>query len=76
MTDRALQEESSKGPPCGEHDIRLQHLEANNKKQWEVLDKLRNRPPVWVTVVISLLTFLLGCAVTCAGIAVRLATAK
>lgn len=38
---------------------------------WETIDEIKRRPPVWVTAVISLLTFFLGGAVTCIGIILR-----
>lgn len=62
MTDK------QEAPKCGEHEVRLDHLEYENKEQWEAINHLRNRPPVWATVVISLLTFLLGCSLTYAGL--------
>lgn len=53
---------------CGEHEVRLDRLDIENDKQWDAINQLRNRPPVWATVVISLLTFLLGCSLTYAGL--------
>lgn len=47
-----------------DHRRRIMSLETSDERLWEAIDKLRNRPPVWATAVISLLTFLLGCAVT------------
>ena len=59
---------------CEEHSgclKSIENLEKNNAVQWEALskmqdtlDKVRNRLPTWATCVISLLTFLLGCAIT------------
>ena len=40
-----------------------QNLKDSNAKLWEVVEKLQNRLPTWATLVISLLTFLLGLAV-------------
>lgn len=60
---------------CKEHsgfEARLVKVEDDTDKQWAVLDKLRNRLPNWATVVISLLTFLLGATATYAGLAVRI----
>ncbi len=37
------------------------------------IEKIKNRPPVWATAVISLLTFLLGCSVTYIGLLSRIA---
>ncbi len=59
---------------CKEHsgfEARLEKVEDDTEKQWTVLDKLRNRLPVWATIVISLLTFFLGATVTYAGLAVK-----
>lgn len=50
---------------------RLLSLEKDNEEQWEVINQLRNRPPVWATAIISLLTFLLGCSLTYAALIVR-----
>lgn len=61
---------------CKEHSgvlARLVKVEDDTEKQWTVLDKLRNRLPNWATVVISLLTFLLGVTATYAGLAAKVA---
>jgi len=52
---------------------RVSKVETETEKQWKVLDQLRNRLPVWATIVISLLTFLLGGAITYATFAIRIA---
>ena len=52
---------------------RLTTVEDDTEKQWTVLDKLRNRPPIWATVVIALLTGLLGASATYATLAVKIA---
>ena len=54
-------------------DARLEKVESDTEKQWTVLDKLRNRPPIWATVVIALLTGLLGASATYAGLAFKIA---
>ena len=54
-------------------NARLIKIEDDTEKQWKVLDQLRNRLPGWATLVISLLTFMLGASVTYAGFAVKLA---
>lgn len=38
-------------------------LKESDKELWSAVNVLRNRLPVWATIVISLLTFLLGTAV-------------
>lgn len=58
------------GAKCEEHsgfEARLVNLEDSDKKQWTSIEKIQNRLPVWGTVVISLLTFLLGASLTYAG---------
>lgn len=45
---------------CGIHDEAIANLKHDVASQWEAIDKLRNRLPVWATVVISILTFTLG----------------
>jgi len=58
--------------PCDVHGQRLDTLEKENEDQWAALNKLRDRLPVWATLVISLLTFLLGCALTYASLVSRI----
>ncbi len=41
-------------------ETEIDNLQKSDNRQWEILEKLQNRLPVWATVVISLLTFLLG----------------
>jgi hypothetical protein len=51
---------------CQEHSgfsEAIETLKQSDKDQWEAIKKIQNRPPVWATVVISLLTFLLGISV-------------
>lgn len=52
---------------------RVSKVETETEKQWKVLDQLRNRLPVWATIVISLLTFLLGASITYATFVVKVA---
>lgn len=52
---------------------RISKVEIDTEKQWKILDQLRNRLPVWATIVISLLTFLLGASITYATFAVKVA---
>ena len=49
----------------------LENLEGDTKEQWTAINQLRNRLPVWATIVISLLTLLLGATATYAGLAVK-----
>lgn len=58
-------------PACGagiDNRRRIINLEQSDKQQWTAINQLKNRPPVWATAVISLLTFLLGCSLTYAAI--------
>ena len=55
---------------CDAHsglEARIHGLEDSEKKQWITIEKIQNRPPIWATAVISLLTFLLGCSLTWAA---------
>lgn len=36
------------------------NLKQSDRDQWDAINKIQNRPPVWATLVISLLTFALG----------------
>ena len=42
----------------------IKQLKKDTDEQWTAINQLRNRLPAWATIVISLLTFLLGCALT------------
>lgn len=55
--------------PCDVHSEKIERLEKETEDQWTAINRLRDRLPVWGTVVISLLTFLLGCALTYARMA-------
>jgi len=70
MTEETAQltEEVCKGH-SGFH-ARLSNVEKDTAEQWTAINKIMNRPPIWTTVIISLLTFLLGCALTYARLAI------
>jgi NO-binding membrane sensor protein with MHYT domain len=53
---------------------RIENLETSDKEQWAAIDRLQNRLPVWATLLISLLTFALGVALTYASLAVQLSS--
>jgi len=53
-------------------DAEIQNLKDSDIRQWEAIEDLQKRLPVWATIVFSLLTFLLGCSLTYAGLAARL----
>ena len=54
---------------------RVGRLEQDNIDQWKTINSLRNRPPVWTTVVLMALSGLVGSALTYAAVAVKLALA-
>ncbi len=58
---------------CGEHSEAIATLKRDTADQWAAIDKLRNRPPVWATVVISVLTFALGFTLNYAVMTARMA---
>lgn len=48
---------------CEHHsgiDEQLKALQISDVKQWTAIEKLQNRLPLWATLFISFLTFLLG----------------
>lgn len=51
---------------CPEHsgfESRMETLENSDVRQWDAIERLQNRLPVWATLFISFLTFLLGAAI-------------
>ena len=66
--------------PCGEHRARLKNLEDEKSEVWQAIEKiregidlLRNRPPVWTSLLIAALTGALGWVLHYAIAAARLA---
>lgn len=57
-------------------DTDIANIKLDVSAQWSAIDKLRNRPPVWATVVISVLMFALGFTLSFARTASRLAVNK
>jgi len=61
----------------GHHDDLIQELKRHDEKQWVELGKIRQAltrlVPVWVTVVVSTMSFLTGSALTIAVITVKFA---
>lgn len=67
--DRKPSTPLSREPACGagiELAQRVYGLEASDRRQWEAIEKIQNRLPSWATLLISVLTFFLGIAVTIA----------
>jgi len=58
---------NGEGQLCAEHTVKIEKLEESDKEQWVVIEKIRNRLPGYATLVISVLTFLLGVAVAVLG---------
>lgn len=56
----------------GVNESDIKTLKDSDQRQWDVIDRLQNRLPVWATIAISLLTFLLGGSVTFAGMVIRM----
>ena len=54
---------SEKCPERSGFESRMETLERSDEKQWEAIEKLQNRLPVWATLFISFLTFLLGASI-------------
>ena len=52
---------------------RVTHLEDSDSKQWDTIERLQNRLPVWATLFIAGLSCLLGSALTYAGLVVKIA---
>jgi uncharacterized protein involved in cysteine biosynthesis len=48
--------------PCGEHTVRIEHLESQQEQIWDTIDKLRNRLPNWAVFLIAFLSGGLGWA--------------
>ena len=59
--------------PCDVHESKIERLEKETEEQWTAINKLRDRLPVWATIVISLLTILLGSALTYAALVMKMA---
>jgi hypothetical protein len=53
---------------CDVHSIQIKNHEERLNKQDEILDKVRNRPPVWVTLVFGVLLAIMGFLAAQAGV--------
>lgn len=51
-----------------ENATKIAQLEKSDADQWTAINALRNRLPVWGTLVVSLLTFLLGFTLNMKGV--------
>jgi len=52
------------GKLCGAHTEAIRNLKESDKMQWESIERLQNRLPVWATMLMSILTFGMGCITT------------
>lgn len=55
---------------CKQHSGLVQmvtDVKEDTKKQWDQIDNIKSRPPVWCTVVIAILSGLLGSLLTYAA---------
>lgn len=62
--------------PCKAHSGLLQMItdvKSDTSKQWDEINHIKNRPPVWCTAVIAILSGLLGSVLTYAALAVKVA---
>ena len=46
------------------HEEAIETLKQSDERQWEAIEKLQNRLPIWATLIFSLLTFAIGCVST------------
>ncbi len=46
------------------HKEAIKTLKESDEKQWEAIERLQNRLPIWATTLISILTFAIGCVST------------
>ena len=55
----------------------VNNLKISDSKQWKAIEDLRRYMrklvPVWVTIVVSVLTFITGCSLTFAGMIIKFA---
>jgi len=42
----------------------IKTLKESDERQWEAIERLQNRLPVWATMLFSFLTFAIGCVTT------------
>lgn len=60
---------------CKQHSglaQRIEDVKDDTDKQWSEINHIKNRPPVWCTAVIALLTGLLGSVLTYAALVGKL----
>ncbi len=57
------------GERVATNEANVESLQKSDKDQWAAIRLLQNRLPVWATLLISVLTFALGCSLTYARLA-------
>lgn len=60
---------------CNQHSGLVQMItdvKDDTSKQWDEINRIKNRPPVWCTAVIAVLSGLLGSVLTYAALVVRI----
>lgn len=46
------------------NSVRIDHLEDSDERQWDAIDALRNRPPTWTTIVLTIMGIVIGALAT------------
>lgn len=62
---------------CKQHSGLLQMItdvKDDTSKQWDEINHIKNRPPIWCTAVIAILSGLLGSVLTYAALAIKVVT--
>lgn len=63
---------------CKHHsglEQKITDVKDDTDKQWTEINHIKNRPPVWCTVLIAILSASLGSVLTYAALVVKIATA-
>lgn len=71
------QEKLNTEPACAAgvaHAQQIKDLKIDGAKQWEVIDKIRDRLPVWATLLMTSMGVLVGSALTYAAMSAKFAT--
>jgi hypothetical protein len=45
---------------CGRHSAEILSLKDSDKRQWDLIERIQNRLPVWATFVFGILTLTIG----------------
>ena len=64
MTEKYEQEEIIRCPAHSGITERLNALENSDSKQWEIINRIQNRPPVWMTFAFSACTGIIGALIS------------